>query len=285
MEVTVYTLNAFTKESNGGNPAGVVLDSDHLSEDQMKFIAKEVGFSETAFVQQSSLADFKFRYFTPLAEVDLCGHATIASFHILQQNGISNGTYTIETKAGILEVCVDSENIFLSQAIPYFDKVLDAKEIANSLNIVESDIDENLPIQIVSTGLRDILIPIKTKEVLNLIQPNEKEIARISEKYTVIGYHLFTLDTVPDITASCRNFAPLYGILEESATGTSNGALTTYLHKYGVIWSGAFVFEQGVTMGETSEIISKLVVQENGEIQTIQVGGTAGRIQKRVITC
>src|SRR6185369_17713524 len=86
MKIKVFTLNSFAKTQEGGNPAGVVLDSGNLSEVQMLAAAKEVGFSETAFVGKSNKADFKVRFFTPTDEVDLCGHATIATYALMQHN-------------------------------------------------------------------------------------------------------------------------------------------------------------------------------------------------------
>ena len=82
MNVKVITLNSFALESGGGNPAGVVLDASGLAEAQMLEIAKKVGFSETAFVMESDKSDFRVRFFTPEAEVDLCGHATIGACHV-----------------------------------------------------------------------------------------------------------------------------------------------------------------------------------------------------------
>jgi PhzF family phenazine biosynthesis protein len=81
----VYILNAFSATAEGGNPAGVVADATSMTEEQIQEIARELGYSETAFVQTSDVADFKVRFFTPVTEVDLCGHATIATFSLLLQ--------------------------------------------------------------------------------------------------------------------------------------------------------------------------------------------------------
>ena len=107
MELTVYRLSSFPKEDHGGNEAGVVLDADLLKDKEMLKIAKEVGYSETAFVSKSNVADFKVRFFTPANEVSLCGHATIATFNLLRDKELINpGIYTQETKAGILKLDV-----------------------------------------------------------------------------------------------------------------------------------------------------------------------------------
>lgn len=91
--VRIYHVDAFTKDGKGGNPAGVCLDGSGLSDLQMQSIAAKVGFSETAFVLPSQSADFRLRFFTPTTEVNLCGHATVATFHLLQEHGRINPSH------------------------------------------------------------------------------------------------------------------------------------------------------------------------------------------------
>ena len=263
MKVKVFTLNSFAKTPTGGNPAGVVLTTDDLSEKQMMQISEKVGFSETAFVQKSNKADFKVRFFTPTDEVDLCGHATIATYFLMwNKNQIKSGSYKQETKAGILGIEIEKEGtIFMNQNLPRFFEELDKPKIADSLNIPVGYIDPALPIQIVSTGLKDIFVPITSIDRLYEIQPNSKKMSAINKQTGTIGYHVFTLETKFNSTAHCRNFAPLYGIPEESATGTSNGALSCYLYKHGKISNSQLsrlVFEQGYLMNRPSEILAKL---------------------------
>ncbi|QXM06913.1 PhzF family phenazine biosynthesis protein [Crassaminicella indica] len=287
MKVKVYTLNAFGKSNNGGNPAGVVLNANTLSTEVMQRIAKEVGFSETAFVQKSDVADFKVRFFTPSEEIDLCGHATIACFYVLANKSISNpGKYKQETKAGVLDLEVKIDGtILMNQALPEFLDIIDQKEIAASLNISEDKIASDLPIQIVSTGLKDILIPIKNLDTLLTMTPDFDKIAEISKKYNVIGYHAFTLETKFDSTAHCRNFAPLYAIPEESATGTSNGALSCYLFKYGKVTAknkNNLIFEQGYSINQPSEIRASLSTNDKNIIE-IKVGGNASALKEKML--
>ena len=279
MKVKVYRINVFAKSIEGGNPAGVVLNGDALSEEDMKKIASIVGFSETAFVMKSECADFKVRFFTPNEEVDLCGHATIGTyFTLLIQGHIKPGNYTQETKAGVLNVEVKEDlSIMMNQAIPSFYEIINKEEIADSLNISLAEMHEDLPVQIVSTGLRDIIIPIKTMDILNSIKPNFKKVEEISRKYNVIGYHIFTLESLYASTSHCRNLAPLYEIPEESATGTSNGALGSYLFNYGKIdchQAENIVFEQGYAMKKPSEIIVALTTQDKAILE-VKVGGRA----------
>lgn len=279
MKIKVHTLNSFAKTKNGGNPAGVVLEADDLTEDRMNKVAHKVGFSETAFVQKSEKAHFKVRFFTPQEEVDLCGHATIAAFFLLKDKGfIPSGKYRLETKTGILDVDVrDNRTVFMTQALSQFFEKITRNEITGCLNISEDQFLPDLPIQIVSTGLRDILIPVKNLKVLFSLKPNFKKISNVSKKYNVVGFHVFSLETKFRSTAHCRNFAPLYGIPEESATGTSSGALSCYLFKYGKITKDQvshLVFEQGYSMNKPSEILANLRI-EDSEILEVHVGGTA----------
>lgn len=291
MNVVVYTLNAFAKGERGGNPAGVVLEGEELSLDasEMQLIAKELGFSETAFMEKSKLANYKISYFTPASEVDLCGHATIAAFGLMHSLGLAEvgASYTIETKAGILDVDINSEGlVYLSQALPQFFERVSCEEIAPSLGMDPETLESELPIQIVSTGLRDILIPIRSRKLLNEVHPNFDAITAISKKYDVVGYHLFTLDTPDNATAECRNFAPLYDIPEESATGTSNGALLSYLYQHGqrsLEEVEHVMFRQGYSMGCPSEIKAELRLSERGVIKQVRVGGTVAGIERRHI--
>jgi PhzF family phenazine biosynthesis protein len=279
MKIKAFTLNSFAKSVDGGNPAAVVLNADALSESHMKEIAGIIGFSETAYVMKSDIADFKVRFFTPFEEIELCGHATIATYYLLLSLGIIKpGRYTQETKAGILNVAIKKDkSIIMNQSLPIFYETISKEEIADSLNITTADIIEDLPIQIVSTGVKDIIVPIKNMNVLRTIKPDFKKITDISKKYNTVGYHIFTLESLNGSNAHCRNFAPLYGIPEESATGTSSGALACYLFKYGKIspeMAEHIIFEQGYSMGKPSEIIASLTI-ENKEISQVLVGGSA----------
>ena len=168
-------------------------------------------------------------------------------------------------------------SVMMDQNTPNFYEIISKKEIADSLNITTAEMLEDLPVQIVSTGLRDILVPIKNMCILNSINPDFKKVAKISSKYNTIGYHIFTLESLNGSNAHCSNLAPLYGIPEESATGSSNGALACYLFKYGKIsndHAAHIVVEQGYSMKKSSEIVIALTIQQK-EILEVKVGGKA----------
>lgn len=270
-----YTVYAFCKGNEGGNAAGVVLDCDHYSDVQKQNIATEIGYSETVFVCKSAIADWQLSYFTPVEEVPLCGHATIAAFVLMKKLDILlAGTYHIETKAGIFEVRVGVDGeILMEQQTPLFYEFYEPSIFANCLP--SEWCDNKMKIQAVSTGLKDIMMPIDTKEHLAKLQPNFIEMAALNSKQDVVGIHAFTLNAEEGITAICRNFAPRFGINEESATGTSNCALACYLFHH---WKqqNTYTFEQGRNMGMTSKIVVKIESKE-GEIIKVMVGGS-GRV-------
>ena len=269
--IKVYVASAFCKDETGGNKAGVVLYENGLTNDEKKKIAKIVGYAETAFVTETPEADFKIEYFTPAEEVPLCGHATIATFGVLKYlNKLDKDSYTIETKSGILNINLKENKIFMEQNIPVFYEELSYKEIKNSFDI--DCINKNIPIQIVSTGLKDILIPIKNEEVLWQLKPNFEYITEISKKYNVVGMHLYTFS---NDKVMCRNFAPLYDVNEESATGTSNCALAGLLFKKLNIKKDIYSFEQGYSLKAPSQIIVKVISYDKENIDKIFVGGNS----------
>lgn len=276
--IKVYDIRSFSKDNNGGNPAGVVLQGEGLSVLEKQEIAAKVGYSETAFVEKSKDFDMKISYYTPVDEVDLCGHATVAAFSLLHQtNQLHKEKVLVETKAGIIQVEVNQKGFVLMDMVsPIFYKEISALEMAEVLNIDPQLFDTSMPIQVVSTGLRDIIVPIKSLQDLLALVPDMKKIEEISKKYDVTGLHVFTRETINKATAHCRNFAPLFGIPEESATGTANGALGAYLVHYGSVTtqdaSAGMIFEQGYQMKLPSEIIVKIHNAENQ--QRVQVGGT-----------
>ena len=275
----IFVCDAFSFEIFKGNQAGVVIleeKEEYPTVTLMKNIAAELKHSETAFVKKIDNKKFKIRYFTPTEEVELCGHATISIFSVLRElKLISIGKYIAETLAGSLDIVVDKDFIWMDMASPkieYTFNLDEIKEIYSAFNLNIDQTSKNLIPKIVNTGLSDIIIPIENKETLDSFVMNKEKVIELSKKYKVVGAHLFTLDKCKKVTAFCRNIAPLVGIDEECATGTSNGALTHYLKDYGIISSKDInTFIQGESMGRASTILSRY--KEDGI--TIQVGGNA----------
>lgn len=277
----LYVVDAFTTKRFSGNQAGVALleaGEDYPNDDLLQALAAELKHSETAFAKDLGGGRFHVRYFTPEGEVDLCGHATIATFTTLRDEGVvAPGVYTAVTLAGELSIQVEESAIWMDMAPPKVVRSFNESEAAElyaAYGLTPEDAAEGYIPKAVSTGLTDILLSVKSREVLDRAAQNEAEVTRLSQKYEVVGVHMF----VPTLTAECtchvRNFAPLYAIPEESATGTSNGALTYYLYEYGKVKAGEDnVFVQGEKMGKPSVIQSRLI-EENG-VTNVKIGGGA----------
>ena len=234
-----YIVDAFTSEPFGGNPAGVVLLGEGTpfpDEKLMQHIAAELRFPETAFVQQNGPEDFTVRYFPPCSEVDLCGHATIASFGLMRREGIiSKGMVCRNhTLAGELEVKIGDE-VMMQMAHPQvIVPLLDIEYLHETMAGMNSIEWPDMPVEVISTGLPDIIMPVGSVEGLNSLRPDMDALTELSRELNVIGVHAFAISD-DGYTAHVRNFAPLYGVPEESATGTANAALNYYLYRRNIV--------------------------------------------------
>lgn len=282
-------VQAFTKNDNGGNAAGVVLQAHALSHVQMQAIAEGAGFSETAFVCHSETASHRIRFFTPTREVNICGHATIAAYHLLFEQGeIEAGKFTMETLAGTQHILVENSGLVaMTQNPPLFGEILAPKKLASVLGITENQIlpDQEMPIQIASTGLHKIFVPIASLQALQSVQPDLSGIDALSRAHGAIGTYVFSLETKAGGVAHCRNFAPVVGIQEDSATGTSAAALACLLHRYNRVSDeqakSGLVFEQGYAIGEPSEIVVRLAFKA-GVISEVWVAGRACTVARQL---
>lgn len=237
----IYQVDSFTKNRFCGNPAGVVLNADGLSEEQMQQIARELNNSETAFIlsPNSSHYDIEVRFFTPAKEVPICEHATIAAHYIRALEIGKIGRVLQKTKAGILPVDITQENddfnITMTQGTPQVEKPLDtptAKRILEALGIHLHNMREDCPIAIASTGHSKVMIGIKDNQLLNSLKPNLESLSTLSAEIHCNGYYVFTLDFNTEPLVRGRMFAPAAGIAEDPVTGNANGALGAYLVYY-----------------------------------------------------
>lgn len=280
-----YIVDAFTENLFGGNPAGVVIlpeGEDFPSDEIMTKTAAELRYSETAFIKRLNDKEFNIRYFTPAAEVELCGHATIGSFKALLAGRYieDNQTYINHTLSGTLNIDVKNGFVLMDMAAPVkIGEISEHEKLRELYDIMGLDYDAEksegvsmIP-QLISTGLPDIMMPVSSLEVLDRIEPDFPALSKLSERYEVVGVHAFTVNC-DDATCHVRNFAPLYDIDEEAATGTSNGALTYYGYLNGFVKSGDDCrFIQGEKMQRPSAILSH--IEADGDNCSIQVGGSA----------
>ena len=272
-------VDAFTEEPFAGNAAGVVPDADDLSDSQMQAIASELGASETAFVRASDAADRRLRYFTPTEEVDLCGHATIAT-HAFLADDIGEGTHTLETNVGVLDIELDGETVWMRQNAPEVAKV-DAThaEVAETLGIREtglSGLGADLPLARASTGLPFLMVPVEYLSDLSKMSPDMAAIETLAADHDCRGVYAFTFDTLEaESTLHGRCFVPGAGVPEDPVTGTASGACGAYLDRFGAFdpTPEEMLFEQGHFLDRDGLVrVDASAATTEGRVR---VGGTA----------
>lgn len=283
--VKVYHYDAFSRVPNMGNPAGVVLNGEELTDEQMREIAEKVGFNETAFPLQSDQADIRIRFFTPGHEINLCGHATMATLYALQSRGLLDDKteLTIETKAGILPITLifnPTEELYITmrQVSPQFQAFNGSlKDLANAMGVEEEDIDKELPVLYGSTGTWTLLIPMKGLDALKRMRPNNKLFPDILKEMPRASIHPFCLETYdPDAHMHARHFSsPFSGTIEDPVTGTASGVMGSYYATYINKNDDSplnLMIEQGQEIGRNGRVHVK-VTQDTQHV--IEVTGTA----------
>lgn len=276
--IKVYHYDAFSKKPNKGNPAGVVLNGDDLTETEMQDVAFKVGFNETAFPIASDRADLRIRYFSPKQEMELCGHATMATIYALKTNGwLENKTeLTIETNAGVLPIRITKNeqkeiHITMKQALPQFKKFEGSRyDLAKAIGIEEVDFDDELPIMYGSTGAWTLLIPIKSLDIFNKMEPNNKVFSSILNEIPNASVHPFCLESYyEEADMHGRHFSSTFsGTIEDPVTGTASGVMGAYFAKYIKKESDMpinLIVEQGQEMNKDGQMIVN--VAENNEIE------------------
>lgn len=284
----IYQIDSFTKERFRGNPAGVVTNAEGLSEIEMQKIARELNNSETAFIfsDNSDEYDVLVRFFTPTSEVPICGHATIAAHYARAlENKFAADTRVIQkTGAGILPVDIMCDNddykIVMTQgkvqvneplAVEYEEKIIAA------LGLEKSDIRNDCPIAVASTGHSKVMIGIKDIEKLHNLAPDLSKLSEISRGIGCNGYYVFTLHPQEKTLVHGRMFAPAIGINEDPVTGNANGPLGAYLIHYGLAAAhknAEFLFEavQGEAIGRAGKMIVKVKVIDDKPVEVKIIG-------------
>lgn len=305
MDIQVYLYDAFTQQTFGGNPAGVVLDAVGLSPKIMQKIASELKAPTTGFVvgyEAGVEPTYKVRYFTPRQEIDLCGHVTIAVFTALWGRGGDpvhgeEMRLGLKTSAGELPVLLrpgDSGSLRLEmgQNLPYFETpaALEQEGVQEVLGGVP--LHPSLPLEVGSTGLRHLIVPFSRYADLARLDPDFEGVKRLSQSLKVDTVGAFAPSAEEPSLIRLRDFCAGIGDSEEPASGTTSGAVSCYLLRHGITRADEFGevsvhVEQGVEMGRPSHIEARLRVRD-GRVKRVAVRGEAilvleGRM--RIVSC
>lgn len=280
----LYQVDAFTETRFGGNPCAVVMEADSLTSEEMQKIATEMNLSETAFVVKSDKADFGARYFTPQEEIPMAGHPTISTIFTLIQNGdiVLNENFlklTLELKAGIFPIEIKRENgkilITMTQLASKFLMKYEPEDICKTFSLKPQDLLDDYPIQSVSTGTPQLMIPLSNKGALKRIEINMSEFSRLKNNGDFFSVHLFALEGFTgEGDVYSRHFCAPPKVFEDPFTGSATGGMGAYLWHYRLMKKNKFIAEQGHFMGRPG-IAEVELIGTPGNIEGIKVSGTA----------
>ncbi len=288
--INIKQVDAFTDVPLMGNPAGVVVNAQGLSDQQMQAIAREMAVPETAFILPATQpgADLRIRWFSAEMEVPLCGHATIASFHVMAEEGLhdmtNSGTYNfnLETKSGVLPVRVEKTishaDVYFGLPTPEFLRAGQFKlDLMRILNITLEEFDPHM--QIVMTNY--LFVPVRRLHTIFAIKPNFFALAQFLTNRKLLGVCVFTTETIErKSTVHSRFFAPTVGINEDPVTGSANGPLGVYLFEQGMLDDKIngdtinIIGEQGDVMGRKGRVTIQMHLRGK-TVTSVMIGGRA----------
>lgn len=293
-EVRFVQVDVFTDRPFGGNPLAVFPDAEGLTGEEMQSLAREMNLSETTFVlpPQAPWADFKVRIFTPATELPFAGHPVVGTHWVMAYLGrvkLREPLTRVRFELGVGVLPADLhvargrvQRVVMTQARPAFLAVLeDVTDLAAGLGLPRQAITATgLPVQVVSTGLPQLMVPLRSLQDVSGLDAARLDMAalnRVCQALDTKDVLVFTRETqLPGSSVHVRMFAPLHGVPEDPATGSANGALGAYLVHHRVVpLTAPTVYiesEQGIELSRPSKLYLEVDVQD-GEPVTVRVGG------------
>jgi trans-2,3-dihydro-3-hydroxyanthranilate isomerase len=303
-EYRFVQVDVFTNTPFGGNPLAVFPEAEGLTAEEMQRLAREMNLSESTFVlpAQTPEADFQVRIFTPAAELPFAGHPVVGTHWVLAHLGrvsLSEPLTEVRFELGVgvlpaeLHVAEGRvERVVMTQDRPTFHAVLEeVGDLAAGLGFSPEAITEvGLPVQVVSTGVPQMMVPVRSLAEVQGLHAGQLNTAALNRACRAVGTQcvlVYSLQTArPAATAHVRVFAPLLGVPEDPATGSANGALGAYLVRHGAVpvlgTSVHLVNEQGAELGRPSTLYVE-VDHVDGEPQAVRVGGEVVPVAEGVV--
>jgi trans-2,3-dihydro-3-hydroxyanthranilate isomerase len=284
-----HLVDVFTDRAFGGNPLAVVTNGRGVSGETMQAVAKELNLSETTFVlpPDDPRHHWRVRIFTPGSELPMAGHPTVgttfvlAREHMIPRDG-RESHIVLEEGVGPVPVRVEFEGgepVFaeMSQPLPAFGPRLDdRKAVAAMLSLKESDVEADLPIEVVSCGVPFLYVPLRSLDAARRARPRADLIEGAAADGIPPELFVFTREVEgAGSTVHSRMFAPGLGITEDPATGAASGPLGCYLVRYGLVEcdpAAEIVSEQGIEMGRPSYVKIR-IERSSDDITAVRVGG------------
>jgi len=294
-EYRFLQVDVFTDTPFGGNPLAVFPDAEGLTSEEMQKLTREMNLSETTFVlpPEAPEADFKVRIFTPAKEVPFAGHPVVGTHWVmahLRRVALQEPVTQVRFELGVGVLPADLhvsgagvERVMMTQDRPTFHAVLDdLEDLSAGLGLDQEAIrSTGLPVQVVSTGLPQMMVPVRSLAEVQALAASELNVAALNRACRRVSTEcvmVFTRETErPEASVHVRMFAPLLGVPEDPATGSANGALGAYLvHHQAVEVTEPItriVSAQGSEMGRPSTVYVE-VDHGGSEISAVRVGGS-----------
>ena len=283
MKRRLYTLDVFTSRPFAGNPLAVITDGDGIPAARMQAIAREMNLAETVFVQRPTHngALARLRIFTTTQELPLAGHPVIGTWYLLALLGVvphNEGTVRVtqEVGAGLLPVDVEFVNgrpvrvTMTQKPARFFPARVPAKALTEALGLRVADLHPKLPLEYVSTGIFNLMVPLQNRAALKRIRLDVHALAHLMAERGTLAY-CCAAGKRGEVFA--RGMVP-WSLYEDPATGSAAGSLGAYLVQHGKLAPGENLeIAQGVEMGRPSEI--QVEVERVGTKLVPRVSGTA----------
>jgi trans-2,3-dihydro-3-hydroxyanthranilate isomerase len=293
-EYRFMQVDVFTNRPFGGNPLAVFPDAEGLTAEEMQCLAREMNLSETTFVlpPQAARADFAVRIFTPAKELPFAGHPVVGTHWVLAHLGrveLQAPVRRVHFELGVGVLPADLhvaggrvERVVMTQDHPTFLATMeDVTDLSEGLGLLpEAITGTGLPVQVVSTGVPQMMVPVRSLAEVQVLDASQLNVAALSRACRAVGTEcvmVFSFETErPEATVHTRVFAPLLGVPEDPATGSANGALGAYLVHHRAVPVTApttrILSEQGAELGRPSTLQVE-VDRRGGEITSVRVGG------------
>lgn len=275
-----HIVDVFAEQKYAGNQLAVVTDGDDVTTDEMQTLAAEMNYSETTFVTgPPSDETWPVRIFTPAEEVPFAGHPTLGTAAVIRQYLADDQPDTITLDLQVGEVPVETcqregkELFWMHQQPPEFGETIPHENLVPVLGLASEGVDRDWPVQVVSTGLPTIIVPLSGRAALESIDLDSAAYDDLVADRDAKLVHVVCQeprDAANDLAV--RMFAPYYDVPEDPATGSANGCLAAYLSRHEVFGSSSVDVraEQGYEIGRPS--LLSLVAAESADGIDVQVG-------------
>ncbi|PSP78431.1 phenazine biosynthesis protein [Halobacteriales archaeon QS_1_68_20] len=283
MSHPLYVVDVFAERKYAGNQLAVVEDAADLGDETMLAITRETNYSEATFVESTSPTDgaWDVRIFTPGGEIPFAGHPTLGTAYVIREHLADDPGDEVVLNLGVGRIPVrveevdGEETLWMSQRTPEFGEELAHDDLAEVLGLDADQLDDEWPVQVVSTGLPTIVVPLVDRAALTDIDLDRAAYDAVTGDRDAKNVLAFCPDPhQEDNDLAVRTFAPGHGVPEDPATGSSNGCLAAYLarHRFFGDASVSARVEQGYELDRPS--LLHLEAEDDGDSVAVEVGGS-----------